>query len=201
MKTLPQIQKVFKDKGYSVYTRPFDLNIFGIRSENSQSDQFDDVVGLWCADGKGGTIFYQFPATTDPGKSWLMTPMRTDGTAILVPGQYKGMYKKGFHKDYPALEQKSVARYVRDNDKNSTLDFSLYRDPEKAKKHVIVDLIKTNIHKAGAFSKLVGAWSAGCQVLQKSSDFDILMVYVQAQIDAGLGNSFSYTLLESTDFK
>lgn len=201
MKTLPQIQKVFKDKGYSVYTKPYDLNIFGIRSENSQSDQFDDIIGFWCSDDKGKTVFYQFPATTDPGKSWLLTPMRSEGTAILVPGQYKGMYKKGFHKSYPALEQKAVAKYVRDNNKDTILDFSLYRDPDKAKTNVIVDLIKSNIHKAGAFSKVVGLWSAACQVLSKQTDFELLMAYVQKQIDAGLGNSFTYTLLETTDFK
>ncbi len=201
MKTLPQIQAVFKAKGYTIYTKPFDLNIFGIRSENSQSDKFDDVLGFWCVDGKGKTIFYQFPATTDPGKNWLLTPMRSEGTAILVPGQYKGMFKKGFHKSYPALEQKVVAKYVRDNNKDTILDFSLYRDPIKAKDNITVDLIKSNIHKAGAFSTLVGLWSAACQVLQKSADFDTLMTYVQAQIDAGLGNSFTYTLLESRDFK
>lgn len=194
MHTLKDIQAIFKKKGYVIYTKPFDLNIFGIRSNESQSDKFDDIVGFWCNDTKGNIVFYQFPATTDPGKHWLLTPMRSEGTAIMVPGQYKGLYKKGFHKTYPALEQKSNASYVRDNNKDTKLDFDLYRkNPES---NVFSDNIKSNIHKAGKFSVFVGAWSAACQVLQKESDFNILMEYVQKQIDAGLGNSFTYTLLE-----
>lgn len=197
--SLQEIQNVFKRKGYVTFTKPYDLNIFGIRSENSQSDKFDDWLGFWCTENSK-TTFYIFPATTDPGKHWLLTPMRKEGTAIMVPGQYKGLYKKGFHKTYPALEQKGLARYVRDNNKDIILDFDLYRDPLKASKHVFLDNIKSNIHKAGFFSNLVGKYSAACQVTQKSADFDLLMSYVDKQITAGLGNSFTYTLIEERDF-
>lgn len=200
MRNLEEIQNVFKKKGYVMFTKPYDLNIFGIRSENSQSDKFDDWLGFWCAEN-GGTTFHIFPATTDPGKHWLLTPMQSGGTAIMVPGQYRGLYKKGFHKLYPALEQKGMAKYVRDNNKDTTLDFDLYRDPIKAAKNVFSDNIKSNIHKAGFFSTLVGKWSAACQVTQKTSDFDLLMSYVDKQIEAELGNSFTYTLLEENDFR
>lgn len=199
MYTFGQIKAAFKNKGYHIYSKPYDLNIFGVRSNISESDKFDDWLGFWCYDENGQLIYKIFPATTDPGKNWLLTPMRSEGTAIMVPGQYKGLYKKGLHKTYPALEQKSEARYVRDNNKDTKLDLDLYRDPKKLKIYGFNDNIKSNIHKAGAFSKLVGLWSAACQVFQKESDFNLLMEYVDKQIAAGLGNSFTYTLLEQSD--
>lgn len=198
MYTLGQIQAAYRNKGYTIYSKPFDLNIFGVRSATSESDKFDDILGVWFHDDKGKIVYHSFAATTDPGKSWLLKPMRSGGTAIMIPDQYKGLYKKGLHKGYIALEQKSHAKYVRDNNKDTKLDFSLYRDV-KNRHLVFSDNIKSNIHKAGVFSKLVGNWSAACQVLQKEADFNLLMSFVDKQINAGIGNSFTYTLFESSD--
>lgn len=199
MYTFGQIKAAFKNKGYVTFSKPYDLNIFGVRSTNSQSDKFDDWLGFWCYDDKGKLIYHIFPATTDPGKNWLLTPMKSDGTAIMVPNQYRGLYKKGYHKSYPALEQVGLAQYVRDNNKDTKLDFDLYLDPKKLKIHGFFDNIKSNIHKAGTWSKLVGLWSASCQVTQKEADFNLLMEYVDKQIDAGLPNSFTYTLFSQVD--
>ncbi len=170
--TQSEIEAVFRKKGYKVFTGKFDVNLFGIRSKESQSDKFDDWVGYWCSDGKN-IIFDIFPATTDPGKSWLLTPMRSDGTAIMVPGQYSGLYKIGHHKDYEALEQVGMARYVRDNNKDTKLDFDLYKDPEKLKKHGFWDNVKSNLHRASALKivQFIGLYSAACQVIQDILNF------------------------------
>ena len=67
---------------------------------------------------------YRWPITTDPGLYWLENPMNVDGTAILAPGQYRGAYRIGKHRDdYQAVVQTGgeVAVY-RDDDRNALLD-------------------------------------------------------------------------------
>ena len=55
-----------------------------------------------------------------------------------------------------------------------------------------------NIHKAGADSTYVENWSEGCQVFKKSADFEEFMTIVRKSKDIH-GNSFTYTLIESSD--
>jgi hypothetical protein len=58
-----------------------------------------------------------------------------------------------------------------------------------------------NIHKAGKFengSTQIDKWSAGCQVFSKQSDFYEFMEICNKAKDVW-GNSFTYTLIESTD--
>jgi hypothetical protein len=58
-----------------------------------------------------------------------------------------------------------------------------------------------NIHRSNASgeSKVVEKWSAGCQVFQKVNDFNFFM-NVCEKAKGIHGNSFTYTLLEETDF-
>ena len=55
-----------------------------------------------------------------------------------------------------------------------------------------------NIHKAGADSTYVENWSEGCQVFKRVKDFNEFMAIID-KAAALHGNSFTYTLLESTD--
>ena len=58
-----------------------------------------------------------------------------------------------------------------------------------------------NIHRAGTFingSTQIDKWSAGCQVLSKESDFNLLMGLAE-KARTLYGNSFTYTLIESRD--
>ena len=58
-----------------------------------------------------------------------------------------------------------------------------------------------NIHRAGTFingSTQIDKWSAGCQVLSKESDFNLLMELAE-KAKTLYGNSFTYTLIESRD--
>jgi len=57
-----------------------------------------------------------------------------------------------------------------------------------------------NIHKAGKDSSLVDKWSAGCQVFKNASDFSQFMSTIKESAKR-LGNSFTYTLIESTDLE
>ena len=57
-----------------------------------------------------------------------------------------------------------------------------------------------NIHKAGADSTYVENWSEGCQVFKRVKDFDEFMKICKKSAKIH-GNSFSYTLIESSDIK
>jgi len=145
-----------------------------------------------------------YPATTDPGKHFLQNPLNKDGTLIMVPGYHERAYQKGLHgrsgnNPYPALEQVAPMKYVRDNNKDMVLDFSLYKDPA----NIIAGIYKSNIHRASQYKvvQLIEQHSAGCQVIQRLSDFNRLMALVDKQIEHGHGDVFSYTLLEETDLK
>ena len=54
--------------------------------------------------------------------------------------------------------------------------------------------------KAGADSTYVENWSEGCQVFKRSKDFDEFMAICRKAREKH-GNSFTYTLIESTDIK
>ena len=75
-------------------------------------------------------------------------------------------------------------------------DFDLEYDENK----ITEGIYGINIHKAGRDSTWVENWSAGCQVFKRVMDFDAFMVIVRKAAKIH-GNSFSYTLLNSTDIK
>jgi hypothetical protein len=52
-----------------------------------------------------------------------------------------------------------------------------------------------NIHKAGQNSQDVDNWSAGCQVFQKSADFNQFMDMTTKHRNL-YGNDFTYTLID-----
>jgi hypothetical protein len=196
------IKQAYKTKGYRFFTQPDSMNIFGVRSKNSESTKFDDYVGfiVQCAT-EGVEVFRLYPATTDPGKSWLLSPMMAEGTAIMIPGQYPGLYKIGRHKDYEALEQVNSAEYVRDNNRDSKLNFDLYRDKLLRAANSFRANLKTNIHRASSWRiiNVIGLYSAGCQVIQNPDNFQELLEYCAAQVAMGWGNKFTYTLFEESE--
>lgn len=194
-----QIKRKYEQHGYTFFEEgSYNLNIFGIRSKTSHSNEFDDYIGVCYKDESGVEKADVFPATTDPGKYWLINPMVSGGTAILIPGQYKGAYKLGYHKNYQALEQKSPMWYVRDNNRDAVIDKSLYQNPLIRRQKAFKANIKTNIHRASKYRivQLVERYSAGCQVIQDPKQFDRLIYLCKRQIDIHKSNSFTYTLFE-----
>lgn len=189
-----QIEAVMKSKRYKVFNddRGYDLNIFGIRANDQLSGLFNDLVGvMYLFNGVWNS--FCFPATTDPGVYWRKNPMNVDGTAILVPGQYRGAYKLGEHKGYPALQQQKSLKVYRDSNKDDVLDM----DPNSIEE----GMYSINIHRASQVnpSTQVGKWSAGCQVIQDPLQFEFLISLVRKSSEI-YGNSFTYTLLTQDDF-
>lgn len=192
--TAKQIADAMRSKGYKIFANPkgYDLNLFGIRTEHTADNTFNDWVGAMYLDEDRWSCF-AFPATTDPGLYWRLHPMNVDGTAMLKPGQYRGAYKVGTHKGYPALQQRAPVKVYRDADRDAELE------PDEST--VQEGLFGINIHRASSRrpSDTVDKWSAGCQVLQDPLHFDFLMALAGRAAEI-YGNSFTYTLIAEADF-
>lgn len=196
--TYTKIKDLYLSKGYKFREEKMALNPFGIRTLESKSNKFDDVGGVAWIDENNEKQLFLFAMTTDPGKYYLQNPMNKDGTIILVPGQYKECYGRGLHNGkYECFKQARNMYYVRDNDRNITLDFSLYRDPEKLKKHGFWGMNGTNLHRASEYKivQWVERYSAGCQVVQRPDMFKKLMELRDSTIPFGF-TLWDYTLFE-----
>lgn len=195
-----RMQLAYSKKGYTFFTNPYDLNIFGIRSQNKKSGLFDDLIGIAYTGSAGDKKLFLCSATTDPSEKWLLKPLHPNGTAIVLEGQYRSCYKLGIHGrtwtsgGYPALEQVGKMKYVRDNNKDSTLDFD---------SNSFWGILKTNIHRASSWEIVdrIGSYSAGCQVIQDPEKFRQFMVLCNLQKSAGWGDHFTYTLFNEKDFR
>ena len=64
-----------KRKGYKIFSRPYELNIVGVRADSTIPDKFDDLIYVFWKDNKNKWIGKAYPATTDPGTYWLKNPM------------------------------------------------------------------------------------------------------------------------------
>ena len=179
-----------KAKGYDIYNKPYQLNIFGVRNNSTTPNKFDDQLYVFYKDDKDNWKGNVYPITTDPGTYWLKNPMAVEGTAILKEGQYKNAYKLGLHKgDYKALVQTGKVTTIRDYDRNAILDFNNGKET--------TGLYGINIHRASATgsSQNVDKWSAGCQVFQNANDFKEFLNLAEKHNDL-YGNSFTYTLVD-----
>jgi hypothetical protein len=186
-KDLKNLMKAMKDKGYVIYDQPYQLNIVGVRNEESQPNKFDDQLYVFYKDSAWNWELKEYPITTDTGTYWLLNPMSRLGTAMLKEGQYVDAYQQGLHKgEYTALVQRKPVTTYRDYDRNAVFDLG---------QRETTGLYGINIHKAGTNSQDVNKWSAGCQVFQKSEDFQEFMQLTDKH-KASFGNNFTYTLLD-----
>lgn len=193
--TFETIYKALRFKCYHIFeadTKPYNLNIIGVRNNNRKPNSFDDwIVVLWKYKGKWSFKSYQ--ATTDPGLYYLWHPSSPSGTAILKEGQYQNSFKLGLHKGkYKALVQAKPLTVIRDFNRDSFLDYSSGIEE--------TGMFGINIHysKQSGTTINVNQWSAGCQVI---ADFKEYNEFIQICIKAEKfwGNSFSYTLLNHAD--
>lgn len=194
--TYDQIKDQIKSKGYSFFeSGPYDVNLYGIRNRSTQVDEWNDVLGVAFTDNIGNKHNLMHPGSTKPGLYWLKKKMgNMNGTAILIPDQYRACWMIDEHKGYEALKQKGseIFKVWRDADKDGQFDYNgpLHRD-----------VTGLNMHAGPMISEpnKVGAYSAGCQV--RAEDLEHFMVMQILKISCKLyGNSFSYTLLEERDF-
>ena len=193
--TREQIETAVKAKGYAWFegAKDYDVNIVGVRNSatgQTVTNAFDDAItvsfkidGVW--------QYKEWANTTDPGKKGVMEYHNAKGVARLVEGQYRGSHAIGLHQGkYEALKQAKAVKVFRDADRNLT-----YSEDK-----IDEGIFGINIHKAGTDSTYVENWSEGCQVFKRVKDFEEFMAIIRKARDIH-GNSFTYTLIESTDIK
>ena len=189
-----QMKAAIEKKDYKFFdgSKPYDVNIIGVRREDGTPNKFDDMIMIVYRDRSKKWCVNSYPITTDPGIYHLKKPSRVEGTAILVPNQYRSVYKIDKHRGkYDALCQRlGKVKVFRDGDKDAQHDM----DPNT----VQAGFYGINIHKAGNSSTNVDRWSAGCQVFKNASDFQEFMDVMKHAKDIW-GNSFTYTLLKEQD--
>lgn len=187
---LSRIKAILKQSGYVLNTKPYQLNIVGLRNKSTNSNRFDDEIHVFFTKPDGRWDYHIYPATTDPGTFWLNNPSFEQGTAILAQGQYRNAYAIGKHKGlYTALVQILPVTVIRDYDRDAVLDF--YNGSKQTGNFGI------NIHRAESFgdTKFINRYSAGCQVFQNASDFDKFIALCE-QHKRLYGNKFTYTLID-----
>ena len=197
MYTKEEIETALKSKGYVWFedeiNKGFDINIVGVRTSSTGqvvTNVFDDYLTLSYKEN-GQWKFHSWPATTDPGKKGVMEYHNAAGVARLVEGQYRGSHTIRLHQGkYEALGQAKNVKVYRDANRDMVYNESKIDE----------GVFGINIHKAGADSIEVSNWSEGCQVFKKSADFEEFMAICRKARDIH-GNSFTYTLIESSDIK
>lgn len=181
------VEALWTASGWPWWTKPFDLNLFGIRSASDVPDAWDDVIGVAYVDNAGARRCERWVATTDPGRHYLEHPMTPLGTVVVEPGYHRGLWAPGLHTGYPALVQVGTLTYRRDGDLDAVID----RDGT---------LIEStgngvNLHHGSGAAK-VGRYSAGCQVVRMPSALTRLLSLVEQQRLHGHGTRVSYGLVD-----
>lgn len=187
---------ILRRKGYSYFTKGYyNLNIIGIRKNNNNviTNKYDDILVVIYRTRNGLKTVY-FNITTEPGDYYMRKKLgNPKGTAILVPGQYRGCWKLGKHKgEYEALVQAKPVKVYRDGNKDNVYDMF----PQTINE----GLFGINIHRSneGFTRQTVDMYSAGCQVFADPKDFDKFIDLCKKQ-EVLYGNSFTYTLLDEKD--
>jgi hypothetical protein len=201
MWTREQIEAAVKAKAYAWFSddanKGYDVNIVGIRNNSPEvgdrvTNVFDDwmtvsykVDGVW--------KFNIWPITTDPGTKAVKEYHNPNGVARVVPGQYKGMWAVGLHQGkYEAMRQVKPVKVYRDKNKDMTFSETVIEE----------GIFGINGHRSNPTteSAYVENWSEGCQVFKRVKDFNNWMI-IMNKAKGIHGNSFTYTLLESTDIQ
>lgn len=189
-KSIKTLIRLLELKNYVLYSRPYELNIIGVRHNGTVPNKFDDKLYVFWKNDKGIWEGDQFNITTDPGTFWLENPMSPKGTAILKEGQYIGGWKLGLHQGkYKALTQAKPITVYRNYDRKALIDFNNGTEE--------TGLFGVNIHRANAqgTTKVIDKYSAGCQVFENAEDFAKFLVMTDKH-EALYGNSFTYTLVD-----
>lgn len=190
------LPNIIRSKGYAFFTNGlFNLNIIGVRKDNNNliTNKYDDFLVVIYRNRRGWQTAY-FNITTEPGDYYMRKKLgNPKGTAILVPGQYRGCWKLGRHKgEYEALVQSKPVKVYRDGNMDKVYDMF----PQTINE----GLFGINIHRSnqGFTRETIDMYSAGCQVFSNPEDFEAFIALCKEQVKR-YGNSFTYTLINEKD--
>lgn len=187
---LGKLRAILRHKKFKLYSRPYEINIVGLRANSSIPNRFDDEIHVFYKVKAFKWNYHVYKTTTDPGTFWLKNPMQPQGTAILAEGQYVNTYQLGLHRGkYKALVQSKPVTVIRDYDRNAKLDF--FNGTKTTGMYGI------NIHRANSTgtTKTVDKYSAGCQVFENAEAFQEFLLLCERHNHL-YGNHFTYTLID-----
>ena len=207
-----------KNNNHVVFTndvKEFNLNLVAVRSANRVPNTFDDLFYVFYKYNGAWTI-KEYNVTVDPGAVYLQNPINDSGTAIIMPNQYRSLWKLGYHKGkYRALVQNRPCTVARDNNRDLILnsDIPPYANSYRISKGGIIyelyldndeqEVFKTetgmfgiNCHKSGkGTTEFVNYYGAGCVVFANNDLFDNDFIPVCEAAANNFGNSFTFALL------
>jgi len=193
---LSQILKTFEAKKYKLFDNdkaPYNINIVGIRTLDMTPNKFNDwEYVFWKHAGSWEVL--KFQVTTDPGLYYLKSPMNELGTAIVKPGQYLNLWKRGLHQGkYTALTQAGPVTVYRDGNRDQQYDIT-------GKEQTGIFGINNHRSAENGRSIMVDRWSAGCIVFADYYQFEIFMRLVSEAEKLGV-LLFTFTLITEQEIK
>ncbi len=191
---ISDVKNLVASKGYKIFTNGVP-NIIGIRNSVLSSNSYNDKCWVWWEDGLT-EIIHSYSITTHPGFYYLEHPIAgTNGTAILVPGQYTDCWELGMHrgKQFALCQRAGEVKVYRDKNKDHILNFDLATID---KGFFGIDLHHGSISNAD----IVDHYSAGCQVWRYAEPHEELMQDFKMLGIKHNFKRFSYTLLLQENF-
>lgn len=213
--TNADIQKILdamKNKGYTILTKPFELNIVGIRRQYEgmvYSNTYMDSLFALYKDDRGEWIKFAYPVSTIPGlsipdpktkkkvplKEWKkggdVLIARRPYLGTLMEAQYLNVFYIGEHCGAAAMKTKGKQKAYRDTNLGS--DTITYSVKDEGNFGML-------IHKGylNNTSSRVNNWSEGCTVFRDESHLLHFFDLANKHKDK-YGNSFHYTLMLAKD--
>ena len=157
-------------------TIPKDYWILGVRSKADLSNRFDDKFYIF----QGEKFIMVTSGTTNPGVEYLTTKMNSKGAFIIKSDMWHyDLWKNGLHKaKMKALVQNRAVIGFRDNNRNvlseeiGSVVSGWYGINFHASTYNVLNTIAT---------KLIGLWSAGCQVVNDRQKYNQIIELVKNQ--------------------
>ena len=194
-----------KRLGYTVYTRPYEMNIVGIRYQvqgMEYSNRFVDRIYLIYKNDQNATKAHWYPISTIPGAyakrggalhKDLGKMKERGGLGTLAPAQYKDSWTISSHGGEKALRP-SKQKFYRDT--NFGVNKITYSKSGEGYAGMLIH--KAFNRKQGKNTYGVFNWSEGCQVIQDPTSLD--QIFNLLEIHRGkYGNKFTYTLITKND--
>jgi len=212
-----KILDLMKRKGYVINTKPFEVNIVGIRRQYEgmkYSNAFKDDLYVIYRDNAGSWRSSKYKITTMPGfysaqvvdgklrrdptgkspnvkQSSIMLGRGTppnNGMGILMEAQYLNIYTIGEHCGEPAMKTTGPQKFYRDN---SPGDIIKYTGSGTA-------WVGMLIHRGYPGGSSVNNWSEGCQVFSSEAELNSFF-RICREHQKRYGNKFHYTLMLERD--
>jgi len=193
-----RIIETMKKKGYKILTRPYEMNIVGIRRQyegmNYSNKFVDSMYLIFKTDDSDKWEIKQYPCSTIPGyypgsKAYLIKEF--GGVGILKPAQYLNTYAIGVYsakQPAPAMVTLGTQKAYRDKTTGPKITYSSENE----------GYFGMFVHRGYPGGVSVDSWSAGCQVFSKEAHLMDFFKYCNMHKDK-YKNVFNYTLMEERD--